>query len=327
MRNFHLSKIITFALGATVALGSSAVYGQAKAPTPVVNVSKITENPVPVDASKINLANSGQLINTLSGKLIDFGIKVAGAILLWWIGGWLIRLAVTLINKSLKARVDGTVLNYLNSVIVITLKVILIVAIMGYFGIETSSFAALLAGFAIAIGAAWGGLLSNFAAGFFLLFLRPIKVGDFIEGGGISGFCKVKSIGMFNTVVVGFNDNAVYTIPNAKLFNDNIKNYDGNNADNDYWKILLKVHISRNAPVNEAIKLIKDKILSLPNVLPNSDVTFGEFTTIGYTLNLRPCCEAKYYFEVLNNVTTIVNEIRNQEGYKIADADAHYLIQ
>jgi small conductance mechanosensitive channel len=316
MKNFRLSKIITFALGATVALGSSAVYGQSKAPTPIVNVSKITENPVPVDVSKINLANSQQLISTLSGKLIDFGIKVAGAILLWWIGGWLIRLAVKLINKALKARVDGTVLNYLDSAIAITLKVILIVAIMGYFGIETSSFAALLAGFAIAIGAAWGGLLSNFAAGFFLLFLRPIKVGDYIEGAGISGFCEVKSIGMFNTVIVGLVNNVVYTIPNAKLFNDNIKSIDSN-----YRKMILKVHVNRNAPVNEAIKLIKDRILALPNVLPISNVTFDEFTTIGYTLKVKPCCEAKYYSEVQNNVTTVVNEILNQEGYKIVDAD------
>jgi small conductance mechanosensitive channel len=89
-------------------------------------------------------------------------------------------------------------------------------------GIETTSFAALLAAAGIAIGAAWSGLLANFAAGAFLIILRPFKVGDFISGAGITG--TVKEIGLFATTI-DQPDNVRTTIGNNKLFSDNIVNY------------------------------------------------------------------------------------------------------
>ncbi|MCP6725934.1 mechanosensitive ion channel, partial [Klebsiella pneumoniae] len=83
--------------------------------------------------------------------------------------------------------VDATIQRYLGNIISVTLNIALVIAILGYFGVETTTFAALLAGAGIAIGAAWGGLLTNFAAGAFLVVLRPYKVGDFITGGGVTG--------------------------------------------------------------------------------------------------------------------------------------------
>lgn len=100
------------------------------------------------------------------------------------------------------------------------LRVVLVVAILGYFGIEATSFAALLAGAGIAIGAAWSGLLGNFAAGVFLQLFRPISVGDCIEGGGVVGTVKV--VGMFVTSITS-DDNVVNIVGHAKLFGDTIK--------------------------------------------------------------------------------------------------------
>jgi small conductance mechanosensitive channel len=118
---------------------------------------------------------------------ISFGAKLIGAILLWFIGKWLINLAVNLLKTSLaKGNVDPTIIRYIISFILIVLQVVLIVAILGFFGVETTSFAALLAATGIAIGAAWGGLLANFAAGAFLVMFRPFKVGDFVSAGGIT---------------------------------------------------------------------------------------------------------------------------------------------
>ena len=103
----------------------------------------------------------------------DIGLKILGAIAFWVIGRWLINLAVRLVRTSLeRQKVDPTVLRYLGSVITVTLNILLVVGILGYFGIQTTTFAALIAAAGVAIGMAWSGLLSNFAAGAFLVVPR-----------------------------------------------------------------------------------------------------------------------------------------------------------
>ena len=98
--------------------------------------------------------------------LLAFGLKVIGAIVVFIVGRWLIRVAATLMGRAMsRQRVDSTVQHYIVSFVSIALNVVLVVAILGYFGVETTSFAALVAGLGVAVGAAWGGLLSNFAAG------------------------------------------------------------------------------------------------------------------------------------------------------------------
>jgi len=93
-----------------------------------------------------------------------------------------------LVSKTLECqRVDPTVLRYLGTVILVTLNIILVVVILGYFGVETTTFAAIMASAGVAIGLAWSGLLANFAAGAFMIVLRPIKVGDFVTVAGVTG--------------------------------------------------------------------------------------------------------------------------------------------
>lgn len=116
----------------------------------------------------------------------EAGIKVLAAIAFWIIGRWLIGLAGRMLQRVLeKQKVDPTLMRYIGSFLAVTLNIVLVVAILGYFGVQTTTFAALVAGIGIAIGAAWGGLLSNFAAGAFLIVLKPFKVGDFISAGGL----------------------------------------------------------------------------------------------------------------------------------------------
>ena len=108
--------------------------------------------------------------------LIAFGLKVLGAIAVFVVGRWLIGLATRLVAAAMaRQQVDPTVQRYLVSFIAVALNIILVVAILGYFGVETTSFAALVAGAGVAIGAAWSGLLGNFASGIFLLVLRPYQ--------------------------------------------------------------------------------------------------------------------------------------------------------
>jgi small conductance mechanosensitive channel len=139
-----------------------------------------------------------EALQTLMALAIAFGLKLVGAGVVFVVGRHLIQLAVTLVSRGLEGqKVDPTVLRYLGTVISVTLNVVLVVAILGYFGVETTSFAAILTAAGVAIGMAWSGLLANFAAGAFMIVLRPMKVGDFVTAGGVTG--TVKEIGLFVT--------------------------------------------------------------------------------------------------------------------------------
>jgi len=141
-----------------------------------------------------------QVLATVTQTATNVGLKLLGALAVFIVGRWLIQLAVRLVSAALeKQKVDPTILRYVASIISVSLNVLLVVAILGYFGVETTSFAALVAAMGIAIGAAWAGLLSNFAAGVFVIVLRPFKVGDFIQAGGVTG--TVVRIGLFATEV------------------------------------------------------------------------------------------------------------------------------
>jgi len=113
--------------------------------------------------------------------LTAVGLKIIGAVVLYMVGRWLIGFGVSVMSKVLTARnFDATLQRYLSNIVGVALNIILVVAILGYFGVETTSFAALVVGLGLAIGAAWSGLLANFAAGAFLIMFRPYKVGDYV---------------------------------------------------------------------------------------------------------------------------------------------------
>src|SRR6478609_5645051 len=160
----------------------------------------------------------------LSTQGMDFGLKALGAIVAWFVGRWLIGIAKRLFNAAMQRgqKIDHTLAVYMSAVIGVVLNVLLILAILDIFGVRTTSFAALLAGAGLAIGTAWGGLLTHFAAGVFLQVLRPYKVGDFVQAGGVTG--TVNEIGLFGTTVIT-PDNVQTIIGNNKIFSDTIQNF------------------------------------------------------------------------------------------------------
>ena len=155
---------------------------------------------------------------------IDFLFKLLAALAIWIIGRWVINKVVGFISRSMQraGKIDATLGRYLESIIGALLTLLLILAILDVFGVQTTSFAALLAGAGLAIGAAWSGMLGNFAAGLFMQVLRPYKVGDFISAGGVIG--TVKELGLFTTTIVTM-DNVTTVVGNGKAFGDNIQNF------------------------------------------------------------------------------------------------------
>ena len=158
---------------------------------------------------------------TAAPILLAVGLKIIGAAILYMIGRWLISFAVGLLTRVLTARkLDATLQRYIANILGVALNIILVVAILGYFGVETTSFAALLAGLGLAVGAAWSGMLGNFAAGAFLVIFRPYKVGDYIVSGAAEG--TVIEIGIFNTTIAA-PDNGLIIMGNAKVGDPDLK--------------------------------------------------------------------------------------------------------
>jgi hypothetical protein len=159
----------------------------------------------------------------LSTTATELAIKVMAAIAFWIMGRWLIGRVVALIQAAMnRNQVDPTLTKYLGNIVAIALNIALVLGILGYFGIQTTSFAAMLAGAGVAIGAAWSGLLGNFAAGAFMLVLRPFKVGDFVSIGGVTG--TVHELGLFGTTIIT-PDNVMTIVGNGKVFGDTIQNF------------------------------------------------------------------------------------------------------
>ncbi|MEA5510124.1 mechanosensitive ion channel family protein [Crocosphaera sp. UHCC 0190] len=271
---------------------------------------------MPVDTVQVNV-----FVESVKSQLAGFGFKLIGAILLWVVGQWLIKTGVRLLSRLLKRQsIEPTLVAYLANFLNIALKIILIVAILGYFGVETTSFAALLAAAGIAIGAAWGGLLANFAAGVFLVIFRPFAVGDFIATAGVIG--TVEEIGLFVTVI-NTMDNVRTIIGNNKIFSDNIQNFSAN----PYRRVDLVAQLNHSVNYAEAINLLQERLRQIPNVMenPQPDVEILEFNLAGPVLAVRPYCHNENYWQVYFDTNKTIRETLGSAGYPAPEQ--HYVIR
>jgi small conductance mechanosensitive channel len=222
------------------------------------------------------------------------GIRIVGAGILYIIGRWLIGLAVSLASRVLTARsFDATLQRYVVNILAGVLNIVLVVAILGYFGVETTSFAALLAGAGLAIGAAWSGMLANFAAGAFLIVFRPYRVGDYVLAGGIEG--TVEEIGLFNTILLT-PDSVTTIVGNAKVSGDTIKNFSAHS----YRRVDRTAQLAFGVDPLDAIGRLKLALAAIPNVVaaPTPDVEILDFNTLGTLLAVRPYCHTDHYWQV-----------------------------
>ncbi|HTM51505.1 MAG TPA: mechanosensitive ion channel family protein [Bryobacteraceae bacterium] len=243
--------------------------------------------------------------------LTNVGLKVIGAIVIWLVGRWLIGLAVGLAGRALDRQIlDKTIVSYVRASLSALLTIALIVALLGFFGVETTTFAALLAGVGIAIGAAWSGLLANFAAGVFLVILRPFKVGDFVTAGGMTG--TVQAIGLFGTTL-NTPDNVQTILGNGKIFSDTIQNF----STNPFRRVDVVAQLDHAADHTEAIQLLKDGLSRVPNVLPNPapEVEILQFNLSGPVLTVRPYCNNAHYWQVYFDTNRLIKESFRDAGY------------
>ncbi len=253
--------------------------------------------------------------------LIALGIRVLEALALWIVGRWLIGFAINMIGRGMsRQKIDPTLIRYIQNAVGAILNIVLVIAILGFFGVQTTSLAALIAAAGVAIGLAWSGLLANFAAGVFLIILQPFKVGDFVTAGGIMG--TVHEIGLFVTYIDTL-DNVRHIVGNGKIFGDVIQNY----SHNAFRRVDLTAQLAHGVDVHVAMASLKKALAGIPNVMTNPapDVEILTFTLAGPVLAVRPYCNNKDYWQVYFDTNRLIKETFTTAGFEVPEQ--HYMVR
>ncbi|MBR1509911.1 MAG: mechanosensitive ion channel [Bacteroidales bacterium] len=209
-------------------------------------------------AEKIMNTPPKDLLADLGEQAIQFGLKVLAALLIYIIGAWLIRVIRRAVRRGFERRkAEPTLASFVDSLVSISLWVVLIIITISTLGINTTSLAALLAAGGMAIGMALSGTVQNFAGGIMLLIFKPFKVGDYIEAQGFAG--TVTEVNMVSTKLLTV-DNRVIILPNGTLSNGNINNFSG--------KKLRRVDIPLSVAYGSDAQKVKEAVLEIISLDP-----------------------------------------------------------
>ncbi len=255
--------------------------------------------------------------------IVDFGPKVIGAILIWIIGSWIIKKIMKGIIKLMTIRsYDESLQKFLSNLLGWILKIVLILAVLGTVGVETTSFAAILAAAGLAVGLALQGSLANFAGGVLIMIFKPIKIGDLIEAQGVLGV--VKEIEIFTTKL-STPENKEAIIPNGTLSNGNIINYTSQGT----LRVDLNIGIGYGDDMKKAKDVITKVLTDNPKVLkePAPTVAVSELGDNAVNIVVRPYATVEdywdVYFETLENSKNALDAAGISIPYPQRDIHVH----
>lgn len=224
----------------------------------------------------------------------EYGLKVIGAIAIWIIGSWIIKKLMRGVSSLMEKRnYDESLKKFLLSLLGAILKILLILAILGNLGVETTSFAAIIAAAGLAIGMALQGSLSNFAGGVMLMIFKPFKIGDLIEGQGELGV--VKEIEIFTTKLLT-PENKLVIIPNGALSNGNITNY----SEEGMLEVRHVIGVSYDADIKKTKEVLMNVLTSQDKVLkdPAPTVNVAALGESSVDFAVRPWANVEHYWDV-----------------------------
>ncbi|TXD49854.1 mechanosensitive ion channel family protein [Polaribacter sp. IC073] len=254
-----------------------------------------------------------EYIITLQKILIEYTPRVLMALAMLIIGLIIVRVVVSTTRKILKKRgVDVTLQKFLGNLISWVLKILLFITVIAKLGVETASFAAILAAAGLAIGLALQGSLGNFAGGILLMLFKPIKIGDFIEAQGVSG--TVKEIEIFTTKL-NTTDNKEIIIPNGALSNGNIVNY----STEDTRRVDFTFGVGYDADIKKTKEIIFGVINAHPLVLkePATAVNLSELADSSLNFFTRGWVKKEDYWTVKFDVLEQTKEALDAAGIDI----------
>lgn len=236
------------------------------------------------------------------GYMITYFPKIAGAIILYIIGSWLIKRVSFLLKKILLNKdYDASLQTFLVSLVKVCLTILLLVTVAGVLGADTTAFSALIVGAGVAIGSALNGTLGNFAGGVMMLVFKPFKIGDLIEAQGVTGV--VSEQGVFSTTVLTPENKTVY-IPNGPLSTNTIVNY----TTHGNLRVDITMAIALDANVEKAKKVALDTINNHSKVLktPAASVFLESVKDGMAVLAIRPYCAQPDYWDVFYGCTEAI---------------------
>lgn len=253
-------------------------------------------------------------IDLLLERLMEFGISVGKHILVATIVFLVGRAIIGIINRIVarilnRERIDPSVQTFLRSMVKIMLTILLIISVIGALGINTTSFAALLASAGVAIGMALSGNLQNFAGGLVILLFKPYKVGDWIEAQGVQG--SVREIQIFHTVLVQADNKVVY-VPNGSMSTAVVVNY----SRMDTRRIEWTIGIDYGEDVDKARNAILEALRQEPLILadPEPTVAVGALADSSVNLTVRVWAKTGDYWPVFNNGYRLIYDAFNAKG-------------
>jgi len=250
-------------------------------------------------------------------KLVElvqsYGLPLIWAIVVFIVGRIVARIITKVVAKMMtKANIDETLVKFTKTVVYVALMIFVILAALGKLGIETTSFAAILAAAGLAIGLSLQGTLGNFASGFMLILFRPFKVGDFVEAGGVSGV--VEEIQIFSTRMRS-GDNKEITVPNGQIVGSTITNYSAKAT----RRVDLVIGVGYNDDLKKVRAVLEDILAKDERVLKDPAPTIGVAELADSSVNfvVRPWVKSADYWPVLFDTQETVKLRFDAEGISI----------
>jgi len=239
------------------------------------------------------------IVEGLSGIVTTWGVRVVGALALLIVGLIVCKMIRASVRKALgRAGLDQTLIPFVSSLVYYLLLTFLILAVLSLFGIQTTSFIAVLGAAGLAVGLALQGTLAKFASGVMLLVFRPFRVGDYVEAGGTAG--SVQEIAIFSTTLHS-PDNVRIIVPNSAIYGSIVKNYSANETRrND-----MVFGIAYGDDIGKAIEVISRALGEDDRVLkdPAPVIAVGELADSSVNLLVRPWCNGADYWAVRWDLT------------------------
>ncbi len=257
--------------------------------------------------------SSEQIIDFAVKNLLTITAKILIALLIYFVGRFLIKRLVKIIKVILDKRgVEDSLSSFAISFVKIAMMLLIVIMIVGVLGIDTSSFVAIFASLGIAIGMALSGTLQNFAGGVLILMLKPFKVGDFIETQGQTG--SVREIKLFN-IMLSTPDNKMIIIPNGGIANNIINNYSHETTRRVDWSF----GIGYGDDYDKAKELLEQMILADKRILKDPEylIVLGALANSSVNITVRAWAKTEDYWDVFFDMNEQVYKTFSAQGINI----------
>ena len=247
------------------------------------------------------------------GWIVTYGGQLLGAIVTLVVGYVLARISRRVVLRLLKrSETPPAITSFVSRMTFIAVIVFAVTASLAKFGVQTTSFVAVLGAASFAIGFALQGSLSNFAAGVLILLLRPFKLGDYVEIAGVKG--SVKDIQLFTTVLAT-PDNVRVLVPNGKILGDTIRNY----ASYETRRLDVSVGIGYSVSIEKALSVAHEVLAADDRILtePAPQVLISDLADSSVNLVLRGWVNREHYGAVLSDLKRCIKEAFDKHGIEI----------